>query len=91
MPKSNKLTKSRKGVGGLGQQKELGLNVNTTSSLDSPIPTNSQPRKVSSSTKKIDFYKMRVMLATRIKLQIQEYCLIRSKKTLYVNIVKRIA
>lgn len=56
MPRfNNKLSTSRKGVGGRGNKKEVRLNVNTSLYLDSPSSTKSQPSKVFSSTKKIDF------------------------------------
>lgn len=57
MPRfSSKITKNRKGVGGRGKKKQVGL-IPTTSSLDvtpNPTSTKLQPTKVSSSTKKID-------------------------------------
>lgn len=56
MPRfSCKITKSRKGVGGRGRKKEVGLTLNTNALYVSPTSTNLQPTKVSSSTKKIDY------------------------------------
>lgn len=89
MPRfSNKLSKSRKGVGGHGKNKEVGLNRNTSLSLDSPSSTTPQPSKVFTSTKKNIFLHITTMIVINNKNEIRDISLM--SNTVNVKIVKRI-